>query len=231
MKRILLIEDDVSLSRNIIELFAEQGWIIAHVNNGNAAIKELHENTFDCVVMDVNLPGQNGFQVCKQFRVFNKNTPVILLTAFDEIDDKEEGFRSGADDYLTKPFYMRELVLRINSLLKRAENGRSSDTSITKIEAGDLSLDLVSKRAFRSKTEINLTPREFQILRSLVSAKGELVLKSNLIRDIWGGNIDANTNTVEVYINFLRNKVDKPFGKSNIKTKVGYGYFFELDDN
>jgi two-component system, OmpR family, response regulator len=175
--------------------------------------------------MDVNLPGQNGFNLCKDFRQYNTITPVIILTAFGELADKVEGFDCGADDYLTKPFYMRELILRVNSLIKRSKQSNPAKSEIMIVD--DISMNNSQKKVFRQGREISLTPREFQILHRLMERKGEIVSKADLIHEIWGSSFDANTNTIEVYINFLRNKLDKPFSKNSIKTRVGYGYYLE----
>jgi DNA-binding response OmpR family regulator len=186
----------------------------------------LKKEKYDCIIMDINLLGKNGFDICNDFRQYNKNTPVIMLTAFGELEDKVQGYTCGADDYLTKPFYMRELLLRINALLKRNAN-TTTNAKKEIITCGDILINLTSKKVTRQEKETSLTPREFQILIKLIENKGELISKAELIREIWGNIVDANTNTIEVYINFLRNKVDKPFGKNSIKTKVGYGYYFD----
>lgn len=151
-----------------------------------------------------------------------------MLTAFSELEDKIQGFNSGTDDYLTKPFYMRELLLRVNALVKRNEMNAAPKTESTTLIADDIIIHLLTKKVIRQSIEINLTPREYQILEKLIECKGELVSKTELITEIWGRTVDANTNTIEVYINFLRNKIDKPFGKQSIKTKVGYGYYFDV---
>ena len=150
-----------------------------------------------------------------------------MLTAFDELDDKVQGFNSGTDDYLTKPFYMKELILRVQALLKRSnqENNLTENNDI--ISFGDIIIYTKTSKVLRQGIELTLTAREYQILHQLVLAKGELVLKRDLIKEIWGSSFDANTNTIEVYINFLRKKVDKPFNKDSIKTKIGFGYFLE----
>ena len=173
--------------------------------------------------MDINLPKKNGYDLCKEFRTYNTHTPVLMLTAFDELEDKIKGFDSGADDYLTKPFYMRELILRIKSLIKRSQNNKSSFQEI--ITALDISIHVAQKKVTRQNQEISLTPREYQILVMLCKNPGEIVSKNELIKEIWGTSMDVNTNTIEVYLNFLRNKIDKPFGKNSIKTKIGYGYY------
>lgn len=221
---VLIIEDDTTLNQNISEALQAEGIKITSVYDGLIAERTLKRNIFDCVIMDINLPGKNGFDLCKEFRQHNTSTPVIMLTAFGELEDKIQGFNCGADDYLTKPFYMRELLLRIHSLVKRANTKDLQNAIIT---ADDIVIDTKSKNVTRQGIAITLTPREYQILVKLIGNKGELISKKELIQEIWGNILEANTNTIEVYINFLRNKIDKPFGKQNIKTKVGYGYYFE----
>lgn len=223
---ILIIEDDQTLNQNISEALQAEAMNVTALYDGALAERTLQRNNFNCVIMDINLPGKNGFELCKDFRQYNTNTPVIMLTAFSELDDKVQGYNCGADDYLTKPFYMRELLLRINALIKRANTDTTTSQSTT-ITADDIVIDTKTKSVVRKGQSIQLTPREYQILIKLITNKGELVSKKDLIKEIWGNILEANTNTIEVYINFLRNKIDKPFNKQNIKTKVGYGYYFE----
>ncbi len=222
--KILVIEDDHTLNQNISEALKTEAFKTVSLYDGSLAERVLKKESFDCIIMDINLPGKNGFDICKHFRQYNTNTPVIMLTAFSELEDKVQGYHCGADDYLTKPFYMRELLLRVNALLKR---NIKAETKTAIIACGDMVINHTTKKVSRQGNEIVLTPREFQILVKLIECKGELVSKNQLIREIWGSIVDANTNTIEVYINFLRNKVDKPFGKNSIKTKVGYGYYFD----
>jgi DNA-binding response OmpR family regulator len=224
--KILIIEDDPTLNKNIHEALIAEGYMAESVFDGLLAERLLKKEKYDCIIMDINLPGKNGFDICKDFRQYNKNTPVIILTAFGQLEDKVQGYSCGADDYLTKPFYMRELLLRVNVLLKRITN-TTTNAKREIISCGDIVINLTSKKVTRQEKEILLTPREFQILVKLVENKGEIISKNELINEIWGNIVDANTNTIEVYINFLRNKVDKPFGKNSIKTKVGYGYYFD----
>ncbi|MGV7105948.1 response regulator transcription factor [Flavobacterium sp. U410] len=224
--KILLVEDDPTLNKNIGEVLQAEGFSVEVVYDGILAEKLLKNNTFDVVVLDVNLPGKNGFEVCKSFRLWNTETPVLLLTAFDDIEDKVQGYDAGADDYLTKPFLMRELILRLNALAKRKAN-LSKENQETKIFFDDIVIDLQSKTVFRNSVAIELTLREYQILVKLIEANGDFVSKTDLIETIWGKSFDANTNTIEVYINFLRKKIDKPFDKNTIKTKVGFGYYLE----
>jgi len=226
--KLLIIEDDPTLIKNIAGALAAEGLQVELVYDGLLAERMLKKNQYACIVMDINLPGKNGFDLCKDFRQTNQQTPVIMLTAFGELEDKVQGFDCGADDYLTKPFFMRELVLRIQSLIKRNKQNDSTDSRNSILVAGDISLNHLQKKVFRQGTEIALTPREYQILLKLMEKNGEIVSKGELIKEIWGGSFDANTNTIEVYINFLRKKLDKPFDKSVIKTKVGYGYYLDV---
>lgn len=228
--KILIIEDDPILAQNINEALTSDNFVVENVYDGMLAQKLLAKQTYDCIILDVNLPGVTGFEICKNFRSYNTSTPVILLTAFAELDDKIKGFDNGADDYLTKPFYMRELILRVNSLIKRSESNGNSPTS-EKIVLNDITINLSQKKVEKKGKEITLTPREFQILVRLCKNRGDVVSKSDLIKEIWGNSVDANTNTIEVYINFLRNKIDKPFGDNTIKTKVGFGYYIETNEN
>ena len=153
-----------------------------------------------------------------------------MLTAFDDIDDKMHGFEVGADDYLTKPFFMREVMARSKALIKRSQSQQVPEVQdILRIE--DLLIDLSTQSVSRGKTAISLTPREFNLLLKLANAKGKLVTKRELNRDIWGGSLDENNNTIEVYINFLRKKIDKPFATNLIKTKVGFGYYLSSHEH
>lgn len=224
--KILIIEDDLTINRNITDALKAEKFNVLALFDGSLAIRVLKKERFDCIILDINLPGANGFDLCKTFRNFDSNTPVIMLTAFGELEDKIHGFDCGADDYLTKPFHMRELLLRINSLIKRNRQ-LSSNPNDRELFFDDILMNDASKKVFRQNTEIILTPREYQILNKLISIQGDIVSKADLVKEIWGGSFDANTNTIEVYINFLRNKLDKPFGKSTIKTKIGYGYYLD----
>jgi DNA-binding response OmpR family regulator len=227
MKKILIIEDDPDLNKNIKEAFIDEQMEADVAFDGFIAEKFLKKNTYDCVILDINLPGKNGYDICTDFRKSNSSTPILMLTAFDELEDKVQGFNSGTDDYLTKPFYMKELLMRVQALIKRRNPDSIHFENNDTIVYGDLVIQTKNSKVTRKGIELALTAREYQILIQLVLAKGEVVLKRDLIKEIWGSSFDANTNTIEVYINFLRKKVDKPFGKDSIKTKIGFGYYFD----
>jgi DNA-binding response OmpR family regulator len=228
---ILIVEDDLIIGKNIETALLEEGFEVMLCRDGLTGETALKDNEFDCVILDINLPGKTGIELCRDFRQRGGTTPVLLLTAFDELEDKVQGFESGADDYLTKPFYMKELSLRIQSLIKRTKAGGDlgENTQSNLLEINDLVIDLKDQRVRRAGQNIELTPREFQILVRLVKAGGAFVSKKELVREIWGSLFDHNTNTIEVYVNFLRNKIDKPFKKPLIKTRIGYGYYMETD--
>ncbi len=228
--KILFVEDDPSLSRNVQEALTEEQYSVDVAYDGIVAENLLKSNEYDCVILDVNLPYKSGFELCQIYRGYNTTTPVIFLTAFDDLDDKVKGYNYGADDYLTKPFYMKELILRINSLLKRRGQQELGEFDVPHdiITIGDLSVNTKNKTATRNNVEINLTPREYHILVKLMIANGDIVTKKEIIKDIWGASFDVNTNTIEVFINLIRNKIDKPFDKKLIKTKVGFGYYLDV---
>lgn len=225
--KVLLVEDDTTLNQNIKEYLTQETFDVEVVFDGQIAEKLLKKNSYDCVILDINLPYKNGYELCREFRGYNKSTPVLMLTAFDELEDKVNGYDCGADDYLTKPFYMKELAMRIRALIKRNNHTVPSGNNET-ITIEDIVINQKTKTVKRNDTEIILTPREYQILLKLALARGELVDKQELVKEIWGGSFDANTNTIEVYINFLRKKIDKPFDKQLIKTKIGYGYYLNI---
>lgn len=223
--RILLVEDDVTLNKNISDALIAEGYVVENYFDGSLAERKMEKNNYDCIILDVNLPGKNGFQLCESFRTYNKFTPVIILTAFADLEDKVTGFNCGADDYITKPFYMRELLLRINKLISL--NTAAANRFQQEIRFDDIRIDVAKKKVFRQQQEIDITPREYQILLQLIRTPEEVISKKQLVETIWGSAVHFNTNTIEVYINFLRNKLDKPFGKNSIKTKKGYGYYIE----
>jgi DNA-binding response OmpR family regulator len=222
--KVFVIEDDATICQNLVFFLTKEGFDVQFTLSSEAALKTLMDHIFDIIILDINMPKMSGFELCQAFRKFNQITPIVMLTAYDEIDDKIRGFDLGADDYLTKPFFMEELSLRVKSLLKRSKNLQAVDEII---KISDLTINLSNKKAFRAAIEINLTAREFNLLVMLARSKGNIVTKKELNRSIWGGSLDENNNTIEVYINFLRKKVDKPFSKQLIKTKIGFGYYLE----
>ncbi|HLW15467.1 MAG TPA: response regulator transcription factor [Flavobacteriaceae bacterium] len=221
-KKILLVEDDVQLHTNIKEALIADGFEVEGAFDDVIAERMLKTNTYDCLLIDLNLPGKNGYEICADFRETDAHTPILILTAFDSLDDKVKGFEHGADDYLTKPFYIRELILRIHALLKRSV---VQETDEEEYSLHGIHVNHTRKKVTRNGQDIDLTRREYQVLLMLLKRNGDFVSKKELIEAIWGSATGMHTNTIEVYINFLRNKMDKPFKTENIKTKIGYGYY------
>jgi len=226
MLSILIAEDDINIASDLKLRLEAEGFLTEVIYDGMLAEKMLTRKTYDCVVLDINLPGKNGLEVCKAMRAQQNNSPVIILTAFDEVEDKVLGFESGADDYLTKPFYFKELLARVKSLIKRRAHQNSPIESIT---VDDLVIDITLKKVSRAGNLIKLTPREFEILATLAEAKGNLVSKRDLIKKIWNTQVEVNTNTIEVFINSIRNKVDKHFSVKLIHTRPGFGYYLSAN--
>jgi DNA-binding response OmpR family regulator len=229
MQSILLVEDDIHIAADVKARLTAEGFTIEVLYDGLLAEKLISRKPFDCIILDINLPGKNGFDVCKSMRQNNIKVPVLMLTAFGEVDDKLQGFESGADDYLTKPFYFQELLARIKALLKRSSGNDSAMSEQIVIE--DLVIDMHSKKVTRASNTIKLTAREFDILALLAQAKGNSVSKKELIQKIWGTSVEVNTNTIEVFINSIRNKIDKHNAPKLIHTRSGFGYYLSAKDD
>lgn len=222
--RILLVEDDVHLSKDIRRQFLARDAEVDTAYDGLAAEEMINSASYDCMLVDVNIPGKTGFELVRDLRAKDVKTPVVLLTAFGELDDKLEGFSCGADDYLTKPFFFEELYARIGVILKRAEQ----QASVTdKICIEDLVIDLKRREVTRAGIPIRLTAREYAILLLLAEADGDPVSKKDMLQKVWGSSYGVHTNTIEVFINILRNKVDKGFEPRLIKTRIGFGYYLD----
>jgi DNA-binding response OmpR family regulator len=222
MQSILLVEDDIHIAADVRSRLTDEGFAVEVVYDGLLAEKIICRKSYDCIVLDVNIPGKSGYEVCLSVRRQNVVTPILMLTAFGEVEDKLQGFDSGADDYLTKPFYFKELLARIRALLKRG--GQHSETH-QQIQVDDLFIDISAKRVTRAGTPLKLTAREFEILVLLATAKGNIVSKKDLIQKIWGTSVEVNTNTIEVFINSIRNKVDKQYAVKLLHTRPGFGYY------
>lgn len=227
MQTILLVEDDQHLSSDIKAQLIKEGLNVEAVFDGILAEKMIARQKFDCIILDVNLPGKTGYEICRSTRLQNIKTPVIILTAFGEIDDKLEGFNCGADDYLTKPFYFKELLARIKVFLRRND----SNEDLKNIVVADLVIDVNKKTISRSNEHIKVTPREFDIVLLLANAKGNPVSKKDLIKNVWGTSMEVNTNTIEVFINLIRNKIDKNYSVKLIHTRTGFGYYISIEGN
>jgi DNA-binding response OmpR family regulator len=222
---VLLLEDDATLSAEIVKFFRSKNMDCHAVPNGSNAIQQYEKGKFDMVILDINVPGQTGLEVCAAIRKLDKNIPILMLTAFGEIGDKLSAFNLGADDYLIKPFHFEELFARVNALLKR----NHADTPEEDIVVGDLVISNAELKVFRAGVEVILTPKEFKLLSILAVANGRIVSKNTISEKLWDYQIITNQNTIEVYINSLRKKIDKNNDIKLIHTKVGYGYFLKSE--
>ncbi|GAA3739360.1 response regulator transcription factor [Flavobacterium ginsengisoli] len=220
--KILLLEDDFTLSKEISAFFTSKKFECVPYYDGSLLLKKYFPYEYDLIILDINVPGLNGIEVCKDIRKIDIKTPIIMLTAFSEIEDKLSSFDNGADDYLVKPFHFEELYARVQSLLRRKEVPQQIES---KIVVKDLEIYEEDMKVFRSGEEIKLTPKEFKLILILAHAKGKVLSKQFIAEKLWDYHIETNQNTIEVYINFLRKKIDKDHEIKLIHTKVGYGYY------
>lgn len=220
--RILLAEDEPKLSQVVQEELTRQGYVTDVAYDGSIAEKLFKQHAYSLVLLDINLPYKNGLALCKEFREINNKVPIIMLTALGELKDKMDAFNLGADDYIVKPFEFDELSARIKVFLKRAEN---TATVSDKIVVADMEIDMENKTVSRSGKNINLTAKEFALLVLLSKNKGKVISKTDILEKVWDLSFDTGTNTIEVYISFLRNKIDKPYETKLIHTKPGFGYY------
>ncbi|HCN49929.1 MAG TPA: DNA-binding response regulator [Chryseobacterium sp.] len=220
---ILLLEDDLILSAELCRFLESNHFTCDKIYDGETFLRQIKNNTYDLYLLDINVPKINGLDVCQTIRSFDKNTPIIMISAYGDISDKKDAFTRLADDYLVKPFQFEELLLRINSLLRRKTSSDTSDQDILRID--DLIINKTEQKVYRGGNEITLTLKEFQLLVYLAEAQGRTVSKQQITEHVWEHNFNTNTNTVEVYINFLRKKIDKDFKIKLIHTRSGFGYY------
>ena len=221
--RILLVEDEAKLAQIIKQELVRVGYFVEIASDGNEGAAMFKKHTYSLIILDVNLPYKNGMTLCREIREVNKSVPIIMLTAMGDIQDKMEAFNVGADDYLVKPFHFDELFARLKALLKRTDPAAQEN----KIIVEDLEIDFRNKTVVRGGVEINLTAKEFTLLVLLARNKDRVISKNEILEKVWDLSFDTGTNTIEVYISFLRNKIDKPFEKKLIHTKPGFGYFIK----
>lgn len=222
--RILYAEDEVQLAKTVQEGLVNAGYEVDLVFDGSMAERLFERHTYECILLDINLPLKNGFELCKSFRSKDSRVPIIMLTALGDVEDKQEAFSSGSDDYLVKPFHIKELLLRIKALQRRLQH---KETIAHELQVADLTLDSEKKEVRRAGKLVKLSAKEFLLLEVLMRAKGRVLSKSHLLEEVWGIDYDTGTNQVEVYINFLRSKIDKQSNIKLIHTKQGFGYFMK----
>lgn len=224
--KILLLEDDFKLASEVKIFLSGKHFHCDVVYDGSLFSKQVKQDNYDLFILDINVPGLNGIEVCSQIRKTDKVTPIMMLTAFGEVEDKVEAFDQGADDYLVKPFHFDELYVRIQSLLRRHMKPQTGD-EIIKVE--NLVVNVSEMKVMRGEIEILLSPKEYQLLLLLLRSNGRLVSKQTISEKVWDINFETGTNTIEVYINFLRKKIDRNFEPKLIHTRPGFGYYLKAE--
>lgn len=226
LKKILIVEDEEKVAQFIKKGLQTQSMEGHIANSGKSAIELFSTNNFNLVILDLGLPDISGVEVCRKIRTIDKHVPILMLTALAGVSDKLEGYDAGTDDYLVKPFDFMELIVRIKALFKRCDQ-KQFETIEEKLVVADLELDLTEKIARRTGKVISLTAKEFNLLEYFMRNRGRVVSKIDIAEKVWDINFDTGTNFIEVYVNYLRNKIDKGFTNKLIHTVVGMGYMLK----
>ena len=222
--KILLVEDEKKIAAALKTGLEEHGFYVMLAYDGSMGEKLFNNYEFEIIILDINLPDINGYTLSKLIRQKNREIPILMLTALGTVDDKVTGFEAGADDYLVKPFAFKELLARIRSLLRRTIQGLPAGNIL---QIADLEINLDSKEVLRSGNKISLTAKEFQLLEYLVRNKNKVVSRADIANKVWDIGFDTGTNVIDVYINFLRKKIDKDHPMKLIHTQVGMGYIMK----
>ncbi len=225
LKRILVVEDNKDIAW-LVEKRLSKNFKVDVAVNGEDATTNINANPYDLIVLDLSLPKKSGFEVLKDLRKKSAYPPVLILSGLNAVEDKVKGLKLGADDYLAKPFDVKELVARIDALMRRVPSAQE----IVKLSAVDLEMDLVSRKVNRGANEITLSPREFALLEYLLRKKDKVVTRKEIAEEVWGHKFDAGTNFVDVYINYLRKSIDKDFPKKLIHTVYGQGFVLKTEE-
>lgn len=227
---ILLVEDDNAVATVMVKSLSEAGYSVSLAPDGDIAYAMISESSFDLIIMDIMLPGMNGLTLCKKIRGLNINTPVLMLTALGTTQNVVAGLDSGADDYLVKPYKLEELLARVRSMIRRSQRDTEvSDTVQSALALSDLSLDSSEKVAVRGKKKISLTATEYRLLEYLLQNKRRVLSRADILDSVWGIGFNMNTKVVDVYINYLRKKIDDGFDAKLIHTVVGMGYILKTE--
>jgi len=217
--RILVVEDGLKMAGLLRRGLEEEGYAVDIVQTGADAVWAGTENPYDAIVLDLMLPDLDGFEVCRRLRRADRWAPIIMLTARDAVVDRVEGLDAGADDYLTKPFAFSELLARVRALIRRGAGERPAV-----LRVGDLALDPAAHRVTRGRAEVDLTAKEFALLEYLMRRPGQVLTRTQILEHVWDFGFEGDSNVVDVYIRYLREKVDRPFGLETIETVRGSGY-------
>jgi two-component system OmpR family response regulator len=222
--RVLVVEDEVKMMGLLRRALEEEGYAVDGASNGSDGVWLGTENEYDAVLLDLMLPDLDGFDVCRKLREAGRWSPVLMLTARDAVTDRVAGLDAGADDYLTKPFSVAELLARLRALIRRGAVERPAI-----LRAGDLTLDPTTRSVERAGREIELTAKEFALLEYLMRHRGEVLSRTRLIEHVWDFAYEGDSNVVDVYVRYLRNKIDRPYRRDSIETVRGVGYRFRSD--
>jgi DNA-binding response OmpR family regulator len=219
---ILIVEDEQRLADILKMHLEEYGFKVETAYDGYIGKQMAEKKIYNLIILDINLPLINGYELCREIRKTNTATPIIMLTAFGTPENKIAGFDAGADDYVVKPFDFRELLARVNVFLRRSE----SDSSLPKkLKIADLEMDLKTKAVTRGNKKIDLTAKESLLLETFLKNRDKLLTRDFIIEQVWGIDFDPNTNIIDVYVNYLRKKIDKDFEPKLIHTKFGFGFY------
>jgi two-component system, OmpR family, response regulator len=221
---VLVVEDEVKMAALLRRGLSEQGLAVDVVGTGEEGVATATATLYDAIVLDVILPGIDGFETCRQMRVEGVWSPVLMLTARGTLDDRVAGLDGGADDYLTKPFSFAELLARLRALARRGQTER-----VTVIEVGDLRLDPATRQVWRGEAEIELSAKEFTLLEVFLRNPGHVLTRTQLLEHAWGYDYEHRSNVIEVYVRYLRRKIDQPFGVKSLETVRGAGYRLRKD--
>lgn len=224
MQKILIVEDEKRVADLLKYGLEENGYLTMVAYDGAMGLRLFQTNEFHMVISDIILPKIDGFELCKEIRKQNKAIPILILTALGSTDDKLDGFDAGADDYMVKPFDFRELIARVKVLLKR--NTETLDIKPKKLIYADLIIDLSLREVMRSGTTIKLSPKEYNLLVYMVENAEKVISRLDIAEKVWNTHFDTGTNFIDVYINYLRKKIDKNFPRKLIHTKPGMGFIF-----
>ena len=226
-ERLLVIEDETSIAR-ILQLELEhEGYSVGRAEDGRKGLEMALSGEWDLVLLDVMLPGLNGIEVLRRIRSSGSQIPVVLLTARDTVPDKVSGFETGANDYITKPFAMEELLARVRNLLRIFQQKQAEDEKGDVLKAADLTIELRTRKVYRKEIAVELTPREFDLLVYLAENKNQEKTREQILSDVWGYDFVGETNLVDVYIRYLRQKIDRGFRTKLIHTIRGVGYMLK----
>lgn len=224
--QILVVEDEVNIANSLKQGLSENNFQTQVAYDGEAGLRMFRSGQYNLVILDINLPGINGYELCRAIRQIDPKVAVIMLTAMNTVEDKIGGFDAGADDYISKPFDFRELLVRIRALFNRMSAIVPAGVQLT---AGDLVMNVDTKEVIRDSTPITLTAKEFQLLEYFLRNKNRVLSRADIALNVWDIDFDSGTNVIDVYVNYLRKKIDKHFPTPLIHTQVGMGYV--LKDN